>query len=108
PQDRAANNPWPLWPNIFRVSAAHEEGGDRLYSIATERFSGNDHGQVSALHANTVELVVSDGRMAFRPVAGSEQTIPADLVLLAMGFLGPETNGALEQLGVKMTDRGNV
>jgi glutamate synthase (NADPH/NADH) small chain len=108
PEDRAANNPWPLWPNIFRVSAAHEEGGDRLYSIATERFSGNDRGQVNALHANTVELVVSDGRMEFRPVAGSEQTIPADLVLLAMGFLGPETNGALEQLGVKMTDRGNV
>ena len=108
PQDRAANNPWPLWPNIFRVSAAHEEGGERLYSIATERFSGNDHGQVAALHANTVAMVNSNGRMEFRPVADSEQTIPADLVLLAMGFLGPETNGALDQLGVKMTDRGNV
>jgi glutamate synthase (NADPH/NADH) small chain len=108
PQDRAANNPWPLWPNIFRVSAAHEEGGHRHYSIATERFTGNEHGQVSALHANTVEVVTTNGRMEFKPVAGSERTIPADLVLLAMGFLGPETNGALDQLGVKMTDRGNV
>ena len=108
PQDRAANNPWPLWPNIFRVSAAHEEGGERLYSIATERFAGNDAGHVSALHANTVEFVISNGRMELRPVANSEQTIPADLVLLAMGFLGPETDGALDQLGVKMTDRGNV
>jgi glutamate synthase (NADPH/NADH) small chain len=108
PHDRAANNPWPLWPNVFRTSAAHEEGGDRIYSIATERFEGNDQGQVSALHANTVELVTSNGRMELRPVAGSEQAIPADLVLLAMGFLGPETSGALDQLGVKMTDRGNV
>jgi glutamate synthase (NADPH/NADH) small chain len=108
PQDRAANNPWPLWPNIFRVSAAHEEGGHRHYSIATERFTGNEHGHVSALHAQTVEVVDNSGRLEFRPVAGSEQTIPADLVLLAMGFLGPETNGALQQLGVKMTDRGNV
>jgi glutamate synthase (NADPH/NADH) small chain len=108
PPDRAANNPWPLWPNIFRVSAAHEEGGDRLYSIATERFAGNDRGHVTALHANTVQMVNRDGRMEFSPVPGSEQTIPADLVLLAMGFLGPETSGALDQLGVKMTDRGNV
>jgi glutamate synthase (NADPH/NADH) small chain len=108
PQDRAANNPWPLWPNIFRVSAAHEEGGHRHYSIATDHFTGNEHGHVSALHAHTVEVVDNSGRLEFRPVAGSEQTIPADLVLLAMGFLGPETNGALEQLGVKMTDRGNV
>jgi glutamate synthase (NADPH/NADH) small chain len=108
PADRAANNPWPLWPNIFRVSTAHEEGGTRLYSIATERFTGDGKGHVTTLHSQHVEMVNANGRVEFRPVVGSEQMMKADLVLLAMGFLGPETNGMLQQLGVKMTERGNV
>ncbi len=90
------------------MSTAHEEGGERLYSVATERFSGDPNGNVAALHANTVEMVSVNGRMEFKPVPGTEQTMKADLVLLAMGFLGPETNGMLQRLGVKMTDRGNV
>jgi glutamate synthase (NADPH/NADH) small chain len=108
PDERATTNPWPTWPNIFRVSSAHEEGGERLYSISTQRFSGDAQGRVTTLHAVQVEIVNKDGRMSFEPVAGSEFELKADLVLLAMGFLGPERNGMLDQLGVKMTDRGNV
>jgi len=108
PDERAPNNPWPTWPNIFRVSSAHEEGGERLYSISTQRFSGDAQGRVTTLHAVQVEMVKKDGRMSFEPVPESEFELKADLVLLAMGFLGPERNGMLDQLGVKMTDRGNV
>ncbi len=108
PESRAAGNPWPLWPNIFRVSSAHEEGGERLYSIATHKFTGNGKNQVTTLHGSKVEMVSSGGRMEFKPVAGTEFELKADLVLLAMGFLGPETNGMLTKLGVKLTDRGNV
>jgi len=108
PDVRAADNPWPTWPQIFRVSTAHEEGGERLYAVSTQRFSGDDEGHVRALHAINVEMVKRDGRVQFLPVAGSEFEIPADLVLLAMGFVGPERPGLLESLGVKLTDRGNV
>jgi glutamate synthase (NADPH/NADH) small chain len=108
PDERAETNPWPLWPNIFRTSPAHEEGGERLYSIATEKFTGNDKGQVTTLHANRVEVVNNGGRLEFKPVPNSAIELKADLVLLAMGFLGPERNGMLDKLGVKMTERGNV
>jgi len=108
PDARAEDNPWPLWPQIFRVSSAHEEGGERLYAVSTQRFSGDEHGRVRVLHAVKVEVVKQDGRMQFVPVAGSEFEIPADLVLLAMGFVGPEKIGLLDGLGVKLTDRGNV
>ena len=105
---RAPSNPWPTWPNIFRISSAHEEGGERLYSISTQRFSGDDQGRVTTLHAVQVQIVNKDGRMSFEPVAGSEFELKADLVLLAMGFVGPQRNGLLDELGVKMTDRGTV
>jgi glutamate synthase (NADPH/NADH) small chain len=105
---RPDNNPWPLWPNIFRVSSAHEEGGERLYAVSTERFSGDDQGQVKKLHAVNVEIASQNGRLEIKPVGGSEFTLDADLVLLAMGFLGPERGGMLDALGVRMTDRGNV
>jgi len=108
PKERAADNPWPLWPQIFRVSTAHEEGGERLYAVSTERFSGDESGNVRALHAVKVEMVKKDGRMVFERVAGSEFKIPADLVLLAMGFTGPEKSALLTDLGVALTDRGNV
>jgi len=108
PDARAPQNPWPLWPNIFRVSTAHEEGGERLYSIATQRFAGDADGRVTALHTTQVETVNTNGRLAFKPVPGSEVELPADLVLLAMGFVGPEPNGAVGRLGVKLTDRGTV
>jgi glutamate synthase (NADPH/NADH) small chain len=108
PETRTAGNPWPLWPNIFRVSTAHEEGGERMYSVATQKFTGDAQGRVTALHAARVEMASVNGRMEFKPVADSDFELKADLVLLAMGFLGPETNGMLAKLGVKMTERGNV
>jgi glutamate synthase (NADPH/NADH) small chain len=111
PDTRAESNPWPLWPNIFRVSSAHEEGGERMYSISTDRFSGDGVGpveNVKKLHGKEVETVVANGRPTFVPVPGSEFELNADLVLLAMGFVGPERHGLLDELGVKMTDRGTV
>jgi glutamate synthase (NADPH/NADH) small chain len=108
PDARTPNNPWPLWPNIFRVSTAHEEGGDRVYAVATQQFDGDQHGRVSALRAAKVEMVSQDGRLAFNPIDGSALEIKADLVLLAMGFVGPERGGMLDELGVRMTDRGTV
>jgi glutamate synthase (NADPH/NADH) small chain len=106
PESRAADNPWPLWPQIFRVSTAHEEGGERLYAVSTERFSGDPSGNVTTLHAVKVEMVKTGGRVSFEAVRGSEFEIPADLVLLAMGFTGPEQGPLLGE--VKLTDRGNV
>jgi len=108
PQQRdLATNPWPLWPNIFRVSSAHEEGGAREYSVNTTHFTGVG-GRVATLHAVRVEMVTEGGRTSFRPLPGTEYQLEADLVLLAMGFLGPRREGLLTELGVKLTDRGNV
>ncbi len=108
PKERSEDNPWPLWPNIFRTSAAHEEGGMRDYSISTTRFSGRN-GQVERLHAVRVEFISDgNGRRAMRETSGTEFEMDADLVLLAMGFLGPERDGMLSQFGVKLTERGNV
>ena len=108
PQERdALANPWPLWPNIFRVSSAHEEGGAREYSINTTHFTGKD-GRVTTLHVVRVEMVTEEGRSSFQPLAGTEHQLDADLVLLAMGFLGPRRDGMLTELGVKLTDRGTV
>ncbi|PYS51967.1 MAG: glutamate synthase [Acidobacteria bacterium] len=103
PQDRAPDNPWPNWPNIFRTSSAHEEGGERDYCVLTKSFTGGN-GQVEQLHGVRVEF---EGRN-MREIPGTEFTIDADLVLLAMGFLGPEPNGMLAQLGVTINERGNV
>jgi glutamate synthase (NADPH/NADH) small chain len=103
PAERASDNPWPNWPNIFRTSSAHEEGGDRDYAVLTKSFTGSN-GRVEKLQALRVEF--ADRKM--REVPGTEFEIPADLVLLAMGFLGPERNGMLGQLGVNINERGNV
>jgi glutamate synthase (NADPH/NADH) small chain len=108
PDSRHADNPWPEWPNVFRVSGAHEEGGGRVYSVSTQKFTGDGGGRVKKLHGSKVELVRKDGRMSFEPIHGSQFEMDADLVLLAMGFLGPERQGLLTDLGVKVTDRGNV
>jgi glutamate synthase (NADPH/NADH) small chain len=108
PDERDAQaNPWPLWPNIFRTSSAHEEGGIREYSIFTQHFSG-ENGDVKKLHTVRVKMENVDGRPAFHEVPGTEMVIEADLVLLAMGFLGAEKQGMLTDLGVKITERGNV
>jgi glutamate synthase (NADPH/NADH) small chain len=104
PDDRAPTNPWPTWSNVFRVSSAHEEGGERVYSVNTECFLGDDHGNVRALRAHEVEMV--DGK--FEKIEGSDFELPCELVLLAMGFLGPQQEGLLEQLGVELDPRSNV
>jgi glutamate synthase (NADPH/NADH) small chain len=107
PQQRAADNPWPLWPNIFRTSSAHEEGGHRVFSVATTGFGGVD-GRVRALHGHQVRRVVNDGRVSFEPVPGSDFVMKTDLVLLAMGFVGAEKSRLLGGLGVRITERGTV
>ena len=104
PEERPAAQPWPTYPMLYRVSSAHEEGGDRLYAVSTQAFLGDDEGGVRALRLVEVELV--EGR--FTPVEGSEREVPAQLVLLAMGFTGPERGPLLEQLGVELDPRGNV
>lgn len=108
PVERAPGNPWPLWPNIFRTSSAHEEGGDRLYEVATTGFSGDAAGHVRALHGQRVNRVMSCGRVAFEPVPESAFEMRADLVLLAMGFIGPEKTRLLEDLDVRFSERGTV
>jgi glutamate synthase (NADPH/NADH) small chain len=103
PKDRAPQTPWPLWPMQLRTEGAHEEGGIRDWSIATQRFTGDENGNVKQLHAVRVGPPPK-----FEPQPGTEFTMDADLVLLAMGFLGPVRNGMLEQLGVAIDQRGNV
>src|SRR5439155_17140202 len=104
PDTRAPTHPWPPWSNVCRVSSAHEEGGDRVYSVNTERFVGDEHGNVRALVAHQVEFV--NGR--FEKVEPTDFELPCELVLLAMGFVGPEREGLLHQLGVEFNERGNV
>ena len=108
PDERSADNPWPEWPRVFRVSSAHEEGGERLFAVSTEAFIGDEHGRVTRLRAARVEPRTVAGRTRFEPVDGAAFEVPADLVLLAMGFTGAERSGHLHQFGVRMTDRGTV
>jgi glutamate synthase (NADPH/NADH) small chain len=107
PMERAATNPWPQWANILRTSGAHEEGGVRDYAISTKRFSGTN-GRVEKLHGVRVEWVQDNGKMSMKEVPGSEFELECDLVLLALGFVGPEKKGPIEELGLKLTERGNV
>jgi len=104
PDTRAPGNPWPQWSNIMRVSSAHEEGGERVYSVETECFLADHDGNVRALRAHEVEFV--DGK--FVPVEGTDFELECELVLLAMGFVGPQREGMLEELGVAFDERGNV
>jgi glutamate synthase (NADPH/NADH) small chain len=108
PDTRAPDNPWPQWPNIYRVSSAHEEGGERLYSVSTKRFVGDERGHLKALEVVKVEMVRENGRLAFKEIPGSDFTVPCDLALLAMGFVGPERSPMLAELGVRLTERGNI
>ncbi|OBJ83078.1 glutamate synthase subunit beta [Mycobacterium sp. 1245852.3] len=103
PETRAPSTPWPTYPLMYRVSSAHEEGGERVFSVNTEEFVGED-GHVTALKAH--EVTMEDGK--FVKVEGSEFELEVDLVLLAMGFVGPEKEGLLTDLEVKLTERGNV
>ncbi len=107
PAARASANPWPEWPLIFRTSSAHEEGGAREYAVRTSGFSGDEDGQVRLLHAERVSRA-TDGSGRFDAVPGTAFALPADLVLLAMGFTGPVRNRLLDDLDVRLTDRGTV
>jgi glutamate synthase (NADPH/NADH) small chain len=103
PEQRAPSTPWPLWPMQLRIEGAHEEGGVRDWGIATAKFTGDKHGNVKQLHGIRVGPPPK-----FEPISGSEFTLEADLVLLAMGFLGPVRNGMLEQFKLALDARGNV
>ncbi len=107
--ERPATTPWPYWPVIFRTSTSHEEGCQREFSIETKEFIGDESGNVKGLRTVRVEWVKDNaGRLSPREVPGSENIWPAQLVLLAMGFVGPEKRGAIEQLGLELDPRGNV
>lgn len=113
PEQRATDNPWPQWPKIYRLDYGQEEALDRFgrdpreYCILTKRFVGDDRGQVKELHTVRVEWVKDNGRAKPREIPGSERVFPAQLVLLAMGFLGPE-QPLLDQLGIEKTTRGDT
>ena len=104
PDERAETNPWPQFAFTYKVTSAHAEGGERIYSVNTERFVDDGNGNVRALLLHEVQMV--DGR--FEKVDGSERELPADFVFLAMGFVGPEKGGWLDQLGVALDARGNI
>ena len=104
PSTRPDAQPWPTYPMIYRVSSAHEEGGERLFSVNTQEFLGDENGELRALRL--VEVRREDGK--FVPVEGSEREIPCQLAFLAMGFVGPEKEGLLDELGVDLDERGNV
>ena len=103
PEERADSTPWPTYPLMYRVSSAHEEGGERVFAVNTERFLGGD-GVVTGVRAH--EVAMSDG--VFAKVEGTDFELEADLVLLAMGFVGPERPGLLTELQIDLTDRGSV
>ena len=108
PEQRTSDMPWPDWPMILRSSSSHEEGVVRDWSINTKRFSG-EHGVVKKLHAVRLEWKKGDnGRMSMIEIPGSDFEMEADLVLLALGFLGPDRQGLISELGVKLDERGNL
>ncbi len=108
PSDRLADNPWPLWPLVLRTSSAHEEGGERLFSVTTTEFLDDGSGAVRGLRGHTVEMRTEDGRPVFEEVPGTAFELECDLVLLAMGFVGTERRNAVAELGVEVSARGTV
>jgi glutamate synthase (NADPH/NADH) small chain len=103
-EERPASQPWPTYPTLFRVAGAHEEGGERVYAVNTTQILGDEQGRVRALRLVEVE---QNGR-EFTPVEGTEREVPAQLVLLAMGFLGPQSTGVVQQIGVELDERSNI
>jgi glutamate synthase (NADPH) small chain len=107
PDARDPSTPWPTWPLMFRTSSAHEEGGERVFAVNTMEFLGDDRGAVRALRACEVEMKVVDGRPSFEPIVGTDFELPCEMVLLALGFSGPEPELA-DALGVSLSPRGNI
>ena len=108
PEHRAGSNPWPSWPMIYRTSSAHEEAGDRLFAVETIEFLGDDEGTLTGLRLVDVEMNTTGEGPPFARIAGTERVLPSDLVFMAMGFVGPERPGLLDELGVDLDQRGNV
>ncbi len=108
PGVRMPENPWPTWPFVLRTSSAHEEGGDRCYSVTTTELVDDGNGRVAALRGHRVEMTTVGGRPVLAPVEGSEFELPCDLVLLAMGFAGAERHGVVAELGLELDSRGSV
>ncbi len=109
PAERTDNEPWPLYPRLLKTTSSHKEGCERMWSVLSKEFISDDKGNVKAIKCVKVEWGKgADGRWNMKEIAGSEFEIKAQLVLLAIGFLGPEKNGLLEELGVELDDRGNV
>lgn len=108
PKDRAENTPWPNWPMMLRTSSSHEEGCDRHWSINTKEFIGDENGNLKALRIVDLTWKHENGRMQMVELPGSERDIPCELALLAAGFLHPQHNGLLDDLGLEYDERGNV
>lgn len=108
PKERAESTPWPHWPMMLRTSSSHEEGCNRHWAIQTKEFVGDENGNLKAVKLVDLEWKSENGRMVFVEVAGSEREIPCELALLAMGFLHPQQEGMLTELGVEFDERGNV
>ncbi|MFK0235058.1 glutamate synthase subunit beta [Streptomyces vinaceus] len=104
-EDRPSGQPWPTFPMLYKVTSAHEEGGERIYSVSTTHFEGDEDGNVQALHL--VEVAFEEGKLVQKP--GTERVLPAQLVTLAMGFTGTDqANGLVQQFGLELDERGNV
>lgn len=108
PKNREDDNPWPEWPRIYRTSSAHEEGGERVYAVSTKQFIGNDTGRLCALELAEVEMKMDDNQPSFVELPETLYELPCDIVLLAMGFIGPEQDGILTELDIELDERGNV
>ncbi|HEX6892830.1 MAG TPA: glutamate synthase subunit beta [Chryseolinea sp.] len=109
PLNRSDDNPWPLWPMILMTSSSHEEGVNRQWSILTKEFLGDNMGRLTGLKIVDIKWGVNEkGKMGFEEIAGSERVIPCDLALLAIGFVGAEKSGMVEELKLDLDDRGNI
>jgi glutamate synthase (NADPH/NADH) small chain len=108
PENRAESTPWPLWPMMLRTSSSHEEGCERKWSILTKEFVGNEKGELTGLKIAEIEWKTVDGRPQMVEIEGTEQILPCELALLAMGFVHPQHEGMLQQLPVELDERGNV
>jgi glutamate synthase (NADPH/NADH) small chain len=102
PLERVPDNPWPQWAFVYRTSSSHKEGGERRYSVLTKGFEDDGNGNVAAINLVQLEWYTEDGRQKFREIPGTEERLPADLVLLAMGFTQPQTNTFVEELGLEL------
>jgi glutamate synthase (NADPH/NADH) small chain len=104
PKQRTNLNPWPEWPMTLKTSSSHEEGADRVFSVLTKEFVGNDKGEVTGLVLVDLEWKEQNGRMQFVEIPGTNRTVPCDLAFIAIGYAGPAQNGLLEAFGVQTFD----